>query len=125
MSLRHICFSIGITTVYVNWISRSNRISYVVPILGLAYLGQLTTLAHSHTPLKGILFPSVINSFSGFSVNDIVVLKIFIRPVLHSSMNFKVNANKPNYILSRMPKIVYTEYDIDDEKEESENHKSV
>jgi hypothetical protein len=24
-----------------------------------------------------------------------------------------------------MPKIVYTEYDIDDEKEESKNHKSV
>ena len=40
-------------------------------------------------------------------------------------MNFRVNANKPNYILWRMPKIVYTEYDIDDEKEESENHKSV
>ncbi len=40
-------------------------------------------------------------------------------------MNFRVNANKPNYILSRMPKIVYTEYDIDDEKEESKNHKSV
>jgi hypothetical protein len=36
-----------------------------------------------------------------------------------------VNANKLNYILSRMPKIVYTEYDIDDEKEESKNHKSV
>ena len=45
--------------------------------------------------------------------------------MLHSSMNFRVNANKPNYILWRMPKIVYTEYDIDDEKEESKNHESV
>jgi hypothetical protein len=36
-----------------------------------------------------------------------------------------VNANKPNYITSRMPKIVYTEYDIDDEREESKNIKSV
>ncbi len=46
--------------------------------------------------------------------------------MLHSSVNFRVNANKPNYILSRMPKIVYTEYDIDDEKEEeSKNHKPV
>jgi hypothetical protein len=35
------------------------------------------------------------------------------------------NANKLDYLLSRMPKIVYTEYDIDDEKEESKNHKSV
>ena len=41
-------------------------------------------------------------------------------------MDFMVNANKLNYVLSRMPKIVYTEYDIDDEKEEeSKNHKSV
>lgn len=41
-------------------------------------------------------------------------------------MSFRVNANKPNYILSRIPKIVYTEYDIDDEKEEeNKNHKSV
>ena len=44
--------------------------------------------------------------------------------MLYSYMNFRVKTNKPNYILSRMPKIVYTEYDIDDEKEESENHKS-
>jgi hypothetical protein len=37
-----------------------------------------------------------------------------------------VNANKHNYILTRMPKIAYTEYDIDDEKEEeNKNHKSV
>lgn len=36
-----------------------------------------------------------------------------------------VNANKLNYILSRMPKIVYTKYDIDEDKEESKNHKSV
>jgi hypothetical protein len=36
-----------------------------------------------------------------------------------------VNANKPYYTLSRMRKIVYTEYDIDDEKEDSKNHKSV
>jgi len=41
-------------------------------------------------------------------------------------MDFMVNANKLNYVLSRMPKIVYTECDIDDEKEEeSKNHKSV
>ena len=43
----------------------------------------------------------------------------------NSSIDFMVNANKSNYILSRMPKIVYTEYDIDDEKEESKNHKSI
>ena len=37
-----------------------------------------------------------------------------------------VNANKLSYAQSRVPKIVYTEYDIDDEKEEeSKNHKSV
>ncbi len=40
-------------------------------------------------------------------------------------MDFRVNANKLKYVLSRMPKIVYTEHDIDDEKEESKNHKSV
>ncbi|HYO05765.1 MAG TPA: hypothetical protein VER14_02140 [Phototrophicaceae bacterium] len=55
----------------------------------------------------------------------LIVRKISIRPMLLFSMNFRVNANKPNYILSKMPRIVYTEYDIDDEKEESENHKSV
>ena len=43
----------------------------------------------------------------------------------YSSIDFMVNANKLNYIQSRMPKIVYTEYDIDDEKEEGKNHKSV
>ncbi len=40
-------------------------------------------------------------------------------------MDFRVNANKLNYILLRMPKIVYTEYDIDDDKEEGKNHNSV
>ena len=49
----------------------------------------------------------------------------FTRFISHSSIDFMVNANKPNYIQSRMPKIVYTEYDIDDEKEENKNNKSV
>jgi hypothetical protein len=52
-------------------------------------------------------------------------MKDFNQVHMHSSMGFRVNTNKANYILSRMPKIVYTEYDVDDEKEESENQKSV
>jgi hypothetical protein len=35
------------------------------------------------------------------------------------------NTFRVDYLLSRIPKIVYTEYDIDGEKEESKNHKSV
>jgi len=53
------------------------------------------------------------------------MLKILIRFTSHSSIDFKANFNKLNYIISRMPKIVYTEYDIDDEKEESKNQKYV
>lgn len=75
--------------------------------------------------LKGIPFPIVIKSFSVYAVIDVIIWKILIKFILHSSIGFRVNANKLNYILSRMPKIVYTEYDIDDEKEESKNQKSV
>ena len=51
--------------------------------------------------------------------------KTLIKFTSYSSIDFKANANKISYLLSGMPKIVYTEYDIDDEKEESKNHKSV
>ena len=54
-----------------------------------------------------------------------LIWKILIKFPLYSSIDFKANANKLNYVLSRMPKIVYAEYDIDDEKEESKNQKSV
>ena len=75
--------------------------------------------------MKGIPFPIVIKSFSVFSVIDVIIWKISIKFILNFSIGFRVNANKANYILSRMPKIVYTEYDIDDEKEESKKQKSV
>ena len=36
-------------------------------------------------------------------------------------MDFRVNTNKLNYVLSRTPKIVHTEYDIDEEEESKNN----
>ena len=40
-------------------------------------------------------------------------MKYFFKYVLNPSIEFRVKANKLNYVLQRMPKIVYTVYDMD------------